>query len=109
MLARAVVRAGAKGLSGTLGGSLRVPLVLGSSGAWESVRSCGLPAHAPIRGMAKASKGAVSIKTRRDFVYYPDEAMALVKACATAKFNEVSGSQCWLRSSPSTCLALADG
>jgi len=39
--------------------------------------------------MAKASKGAASIKTRRDFAYFPDEAVTLVKACATAKFDEV--------------------
>lgn len=37
--------------------------------------------------MATKAKGP-TIKTRRDFVYYPDEALQLVKLAATAKFDE---------------------
>lgn len=38
--------------------------------------------------MATKAKGP-TIKTRRDFVYYPDEALQLLKLSATAKFDEV--------------------
>jgi large subunit ribosomal protein L1 len=50
---------------------------------------CRLPSTAPAAFASKSTKGGPAIKARRGFTYFPDEGVKLVKAAATANFDEV--------------------